>query len=383
MDFKKMALPFQDEIVAFRRDLHEHPESSMKEFRTTDQIAKEMDKLAIPYKRFDPTGLIATIEGGKPGKTIMLRADIDALEIQEKTNLPFASKEPGKMHACGHDTHAAMLVGAAKVLNQIKDEIPGTVKLLFQPAEEIGAGAKLVISQGAMDVVDAAFGIQIGAQRECGSVFLVPGASHAACDEFNITVTGKATHGARPEAGVDATVCAAAIVMNLQTIVSREVAPALPLVVTIGSLHSGSRFNIVSGEAKMAGTIRSYDVELHHSLPERVERIVKNIAAAYRCEAEIEYKMLTEPLINNDDMIELARQSAAKIIDENAHVITGTPAMGAEDFSEYSVLVPASFASLGCGGEYPGHSDHVVMDESVFYTGSALYCQVAWDFLNQ
>jgi len=383
MDFKKMALAVQDEVAAFRHDLHEHPEASLKEFRTTDQIAKEMDKLNIPYKRFDPTGLIATIEGGKPGKTIALRADIDALEIQEKTDLPFASKEPGLMHACGHDTHAAMLVGAAKVLSQVKDELCGTVKLLFQPAEEVTEGAKLAIKQGALDGVDACFGIHIGAQRECGSVYFVPGASHAATDRFKITVTGKATHGAKPEAGIDATVCAAAIVMNLQTIVSRETSPSMPLVVTVGSLHSGSRFNIVSGEAVMEGTIRSYDVDLHHAMPEIVERVVKSTAAAYRCEAEVEYIMMVEPLINDDDIIALARKAAAKIVDTPDQVKTAAPGMGGEDFAEYSVVTKAAFASLGAGGEFPNHSDYVVFDESAFPTGVALYSQVAWDFLNE
>ena len=384
MDFKKMALAVQDEVAAFRHDLHEYPESSLKEFRTTDQIAKEMDKLGIPYQRFDPTGLVATIKGGKPGdKTIMLRADIDALEIQEKTDLPFASKVPGKMHACGHDTHAAMLVGAAKVLSQVKDEIPGTVKLLFQPAEEVARGAKIAIEQGALEGVDAAFGIHIGAMRDCGSVYFVPGASHAAADHFKITVTGKATHGARPEAGVDATVCAAAIVMNLQSIVSREVSPSQPLVVTVGSLHSGSRFNIVSGEAKMEGTVRCYDYDLHHQMPEIFDRIIKQTAAAYRCEAEVDYNMMLEPLINNDEILNLARAAAAKIVDTPDQVKTAGPGMAGEDFSEYSVLTKAAFASLGAGGEFPGHSDYVVFDESAFPTGVALYSQVAWDFLNE
>lgn len=180
MDFRAMAEAVQPEVVAFRRDLHEHPEASFQEFRTTEQIAKEMDKLGIPYRRFEPTGLIAEIKGGKPGKTIALRADIDALSITEKTGLPFASKNDGFMHACGHDTHAAMLVGAAKVLMQVKDQLCGTVKLLFQPAEEIGRGAKAVIQQHGLDGVDFIFGIHIGSQMDVGSVAMMAGASAAA-----------------------------------------------------------------------------------------------------------------------------------------------------------------------------------------------------------
>ena len=382
MDFKAMAQAVQPEVVAFRRDLHEHPEASFQEFRTTDQIAKEMDKLGIPYRRFDPTGLIAEIKGGKPGKTIALRADIDALSITEKTGLPFASKNEGFMHACGHDTHAAMLVGAAKVLMQVKDQLCGTVKLLFQPAEEVGRGAKAVIAQHGMDGVDFAFGIHIGSQMEVGTISMMAGASAAATDRFVVKVIGKASHGARPEQGVDATVAASAIVMNLQPVVSREVAATTPLVVTVGSLHSGSRFSIVSGEAVLEGTIRSYDVELHHQLPAIIERVVKGTAEAYRCEAEVQYDMLTEVLVNDPDAIDLVRKAAAKVADDPSIVEEGRPGMGGEDFSEYTVLTKAAFARLGAGGEYPNHSDYVVFDEDAFPTGVALHCQVAWDFLN-
>ena len=301
MDFKAMAQAVQPEVVAFRRDLHEHPEASFQEFRTTDQIAKEMDKLGIPYRRFDPTGLIAEINGGKPGKTIALRADIDALSITEKTGLPFASKNEGFMHACGHDTHAAMLVGAAKVLMQVKDQLCGTVKLLFQPAEEVGRGAKAVIAQHGMDGVDFAFGIHIGSQMEVGTISMMAGASAAATDRFVVKVIGKASHGARPEQGVDATVAASAIVMNLQPVVSREVAATTPLVVTVGSLHSGSRFNIVSGEAVLEGTIRSYDVSSIISFPPLSsgwsKAPLKLIAAKRRCSTICSRKSLSTILM--------------------------------------------------------------------------------------
>ena len=191
MDFRELAKQVNDEVIAFRHDLHMHPEASMQEFRTTDRIAEELDKLGIPYRRFEPTGLIGTIEGGKPGKTIALRADIDALSITEKTDLPFQSQNEGFMHACGHDTHAAMLLGAAKVLNSIKDELPGTVRLLFQPAEELACGAKTVIKQGALDGIDFIFGIHIAGQAPVGCIAYCPGASASAADMFKITVTGK------------------------------------------------------------------------------------------------------------------------------------------------------------------------------------------------
>ena len=217
---------------------------------------------------------------------------------------------------------------------------------------------------------------------EGGTSSMMAGASAAATDRFVVKVIGKASHGARPEHGVDATVAASAIVMNLQPVVSREVAATTPLVVTVGSLHSGSRFNIVSGEAVLEGTIRSYDVELHHQLPAIIERVVKGTAEAYRCEAEVQYDMLTEVLVNDPDAIDLVRKAAAKVADDPSMVEEGRPGMGGEDFSEYTVLTKAAFARLGAGGEYPNHSDYVVFDEDAFPTGVALHCQVAWDFLN-
>ena len=382
MDIREMAKAVLPDMVDFRRDLHMHPEASFQEFRTTDQIAAQMDQLGIPYRRFEPTGLIAELKGAKPGKTVALRADIDALSITEKTGLPFASQNPGMMHACGHDTHAAMLLGAAKVLVQMKDQLCGTVKFLFQPAEEVAGGAKAVIAQGAMDGVDFAFGIHIAAMAPCGSVALRAGAGAAAADLFRIKVTGKATHGAMPEGGVDATVAAAAIVMNLQSIVSREVAPNKPLVVTVGKLESGTRFNIVSGEANMEGTIRSYDYELHHKLPEIVERVAKNTAAAYRCQAEVEYNMMTEVLMNDPECVALARRAAEKIVEDPSLLREAEPMMGGEDFAEYTVLAKSAFASVGAGGDYPQHSDRVYFDENSFVTGASLYAQVAYDYLN-
>ncbi len=382
MDIKALAKEMEPEIIAFRRDLHMHPEASFQEFRTTDQIAKALDGLGIPYRRFEPTGLIGEIKGGKPGKTVALRADIDALSITEKTGLEFASQNEGFMHACGHDTHASMLLGAAMVLNRVKDELCGTVKLLFQPAEEVAMGAKKVIEQGALEGVDYIFGIHIAAMMPVGAVGMRKGASAASADIFRIKVTGKAAHGAMPHTGCDATVAAAAIVMNLQTIVSRENAPEKPLVVTVGKLESGTRFNIVSGEANMEGTIRCYDYDLHHSLPDIVKRVAENTAEAFRCTAEVEYEMMTEVLMNDSESVDLVHASAAKVVDDPAMVIETPATMGGEDFAEYTPLCKASFAMVGAGGEYPQHSDHVVFDENSFRTGAALYAQVAVDYLN-
>jgi len=382
MDFKAKALEVQDFVVDFRRDLHRHPEASMQEFRTTDKICEALDAMGIPYRRTEPTGCIAEIKGGKPGKTIALRADIDALSITEKTGLPFASEVDGMMHACGHDTHAAMLIGAAKVLNSMKDELCGNVRLLFQPAEEIAEGAKVIVANGGAEGVDRVFAIHIAAQAPAGSVVMCPGGTCAAADIFKIKVVGKACHGAAPDTGIDATVAAAAIVMNLQTIVSREISPNQPLVVTVGQLHSGSRFNIVSGEANMDGTVRSFDVNVHHAIPGIMERIVKSTAAAYRCEAEVEYDMKTEVVVNDDKVYADVWNAALKVTGDPAMVNSMVPWMAAEDFCEYTTRVPGCFAMLGAGGEHPLHSDYCTFDEDAFSTGVALHCQVAYDFLN-
>ena len=382
MDFRAMSKEVAPEVIELRHDFHQHPEASMAEFRTTDRIAEELDKMGIPYRRFDPTGLIATIQGGQPGKTVALRADIDALSITETADVPFKSQNEGFMHACGHDTHAAMLLGAAMILNKIKDQLKGTVKLLFQPAEEVATGAKLAIAQGALEGVDMIFGIHIAGQVPAGVVAICPGSSCSAADIFKIKIIGSAGHGAQPEATRDATVAAAALVMNLQTIVSRELPPTQPVVVTVGKLVSGSRFNIVSGEAYMEGTCRSFDPELHHKLPGIMERIAKETAATFRCEAEVEYHMMTEPLVNDPEALELVKQATAKIVDKPEMLVISKPQMGAEDFAEYSVHTQAAFAMVGGGSKEPNHSDHIVFDEDSFRTGVALHCQVAYDYLN-
>lgn len=382
MDFRALAKQVEPQVIALRHDFHMHPEASMQEFYTTDLIAKELDKLAIPYRRFEPTGLIGTITGGKPGKTVALRADIDALSLTEKADVPYKSVNDGFMHACGHDTHAAMLLGAAMVLNSIKDELCGTVKLIFQPAEEIASGSKLVIEQGGLEGVDMIFGQHIAGQVPAGVIAFCSGSAASAADMFSIKLTGSGGHGAMPDACVDATVAAAALVMNLQTMVSREVSPMQPVVVTVGKLVSGSRFNIISGEAVLEGTCRSYDYDVHHKLPEIMERIATQTAAAFRCKAEVEYHMMTEPLINNDEALALARKAAAKIIDAPQMLVETKPMMGAEDFADYTVKAKAAFAMVGGGSKEPNHSDYVIFDDNSLRTGVALHCQVAYDFLN-
>ena len=380
-DIKALAHEVFPYVVEMRRDFHRNPEPSFEEFRTTDRIAEELDKMGIPYRRFEPSGLVGDIVGGKPGKCIFLRADIDALSVKEESGVEFASEREGFMHACGHDTHAAMLMGAAKVLNSIKDELCGTVKVLFQPAEELAMGAKHIIAQGAIEGADAGFGMHIFAQMPVGQLGITSGVIHPAADYYKLDVHGVTSHGALPDEGVDATVAAAAIVMNLQTISSREFSPLEPVVVTVGTLHSGQRFNVISNHAELEGTVRLFNEELHQKIPGMMARIAENTAAAFRCTAELDYQFKSDMLVNDEAMTELARGAALKVAGEE-HIAPIRRSMGGEDFSAYTHIVPCAFVALGGGGEAPQHSEKFCIDESAFETGVAMYAQVAVDFLD-
>ena len=380
-DIKALAHEVFPYVVEMRRDFHRNPEPSFEEFRTTDRIAEELDKMGIPYRRFEPSGLVGDIVGGKPGKCIFLRADIDALSVKEESGVEFASEREGFMHACGHDTHAAMLLGAAKVLNSIRDELCGSVKVLFQPAEELAMGAKHIIAQGASEGADAGFGMHIFAQMPVGQLGITSGVIHPAADYYKLDVHGVTSHGALPDEGVDATVAAAAIVMNLQTISSREFSPLEPVVVTVGTLHSGQRFNVISNHAELEGTVRLFNEELHQKIPGMMARIAENTAAAFRCTAELDYQFKSDMLVNDEAMTELARGAALKVAGEE-HIAPIRRSMGGEDFSAYTHIVPCAFVALGGGGEAPQHSEKFCIDESAFETGVAMYAQVAVDFLN-
>lgn len=380
MDVRKLAHEVQDFVVDFRRDLHMYPEASMQEFRTTEKICEALEAMGVSHRKLEPTGVIAEVHGKAGGKIVALRADIDALSIQEQTSLPFKSKNDGFMHACGHDTHGSMLLGAVKVLNSIKDQFTGTVRFIFQPGEEVAQGATAAIKQGAMEDVSRIFGLHISAQKPVGQISYVTGPAYAAAAQYSIKIKGEACHGAQPHTGMDATVCAAALVMNLQTIVSRETAPGEALVVTVGTLNSGVRWNIISGEAELTGTIRTFSQDMHKKMPEILTRMIENTCAAYRCKGELVYNTITSVLSNDEACMAEAVESAKKIQDADK-IVVGKKTMGGEDFAEYVQLAPGSFFGLGVGGEWPIHSDHFEIDESAFEVGVALLTQCALDTL--
>ena len=387
MNTRERANKYKQYTIDMRREFHTYPELSMHEERTARRIKEELEKMGIPYVSMAGTGVVGTIKGNKDGRTIALRADIDALEITEKRDISYKSQNEGVMHACGHDSHAAMLLGAAKVLNDMKDELNGTVKLIFQPGEEVAQGAKRMIEDGALDGVDEVFGMHVMGNLASGKIGVGSGPRMASADMFRITVKGKGGHGSMPNLAVDAVVVASAIVMNLQTIASREIDPMETVVVTVGKLISGTRFNIIAEDAIIEGTTRSFSYEVREKLPEIIERIAKSTAASYRAEVDVEYTLLTAPTINNEVSTERVKKSVEKIMSKEA-VVDFAKQSGGEDFSEYLMKVPGTFVIVGTANEekdtcYSNHHPKFDIDEDMLECGVALHAQYALDYLNE
>ncbi len=385
MEIKEVASKYNDYQVEMRRYFHRHPEVSTKEYNTSKVIKEELDKIGVPWVDCGlETGVLATVKGAKPGKTILLRADIDALSVHETTGLEYASENEGVMHACGHDCHISMLLTAAHILNDMKEDLCGTVKLAFQPAEESAVGAKSMIEQGALEGVDGAFGIHIWSDVETGHICCMPGPRMASADLFKIDIKGKGTHGAAPHQGVDAAVVTASVINNLQAMTSRQTSPLDPLVVTVGTVEVGTRWNVVAENAHLEGTTRCFSQEVWDAIPVLMERTVKNTAAAFGAEATVFFDRFIPPTVNDEAMSKLACDAAEKIMGEGAPV--EMPAtMGGEDFSFYAQKVPGAIALLGCRNEecgaiWPQHSGNYRVDESALIKGAMLYAQVAMDF---
>lgn len=335
MNYGKRAAELSGEIAASRHYLHQHAELSFKEQETTAYLVEELEKMGIPVQKFDDyTGCIATIKGGRPGnRTVLLRADIDALPIQENSGVEFKSIHPGVMHACGHDCHAAMLLGAARLLWESREELAGTVKLLFQAAEEVFVGSHYYVDKGYLDDVDAAMGLHVWPTASSGRLVVMDGPLMASCDNYKITVHGVSAHGSAPNQGKDAIVAASAIITNLQTIVSRVNDPLNSLVVTVGTVRAGTQFNIITDTAVLEGTVRAHTVEARGMVEQAMHQIVDYTAMAHGCTAEIEYKYLEPPVCNSDlKLNEIARNAAVKLY--GREVLATTPkASGSEDFS--------------------------------------------------
>ncbi|MCQ2557716.1 MAG: amidohydrolase [Oscillospiraceae bacterium] len=388
MDLFEISKKYESYIIEQRRWFHQHPELSWEEVKTTEAIEEELKKMGLEVRRFpDHTGCTAMVYGGKAKegcKTIALRADIDALPVEEKTGLPFASVNPGVMHACGHDCHIAMLLGAAKILCEIKDELQGNVMLFFQAAEETCHGAEYYVQQGVMKEVDAIFGQHVWNDLEAPFMSIDSGVRMASCDNFRITVDGASCHGSNPSGGIDAIVAASAIVMNLQTIVSRNNNPLNALAVTVGEIHGGQRFNIIANKVVMEGTCRTHSREMRGKIEPLIRRVAEETADAFGAKASLEYWAYPSPLINDqEDLNNIAKNAALKLFGEEG--IKELPRMmGSEDFAYFMDEVPGFYGYLGSHDEvhcYGNHNDHYDVDEAILKRGAAMHAQFALDYL--
>lgn len=387
MNFKEAAQQTENYIIRNRRYLHEHPELSEKEEKTTEYIVKELKDLGLEPRRFENCyGCYVDIKGDKSGKIVALRADIDALPIKEETGLEFASQN-GCMHACGHDTHMAMLLGAVKMLNDVKSEINGTVRAIFQPSEETATGAQAVIKEGVLEGVSAIYGSHIWGNFDAPLVSVESGKRMASCSSFKIEIEGRTAHGSAPNLGVDAIVVAASVIMNLQTYVSRNNDPLNPLVLTIGTIEGGSRFNVIPGKVTMEGTVRAFDSDLDR-IPNAMRRIIDGTAETFGAKAKLDFTWMTIPVINDNEKLNTIAQNAVKKLygeDGLGHLDT---MMGSEDFSFYMGKVPGVFSFLGSrdtekGYIYTNHQEQYTVDEGLLKRGAAVYAQFAFDYLEE
>ena len=401
----ELAADVEQKVIAWRRDIHQHPELGNREVRTARVIADHLRALGLPVQTgVAHTGVVAVLRGSKPGPVVALRADMDALPVTEEVDLPFASKvrtqwagkETGVMHACGHDTHVAILMGVAEVLTRMRAELPGTVKFIFQPAEEgpppgERGGAALMIEEGVMDAEpkpEVIFGLHIGSMHEAGTIAYRPGAVMAAADVLRITVKGRQTHGSAPWAGVDPIVVASQIVLGLQTIVSRQVnIPREPAVVTIGGIDGGNRFNIIPDKVEMVGTVRTFDEALRDDVHRRIRLTAENIAEASGATAEV---VIDKPygVTVNDPALTQRMLPTLERVAGRENVIMRDRVMGAEDFSFFAQRVPGLFIFLG--GSPKGsdltkvaynHSPKFFVDESALLLGVRALTHLTLDYM--
>ncbi|MBQ1234185.1 MAG: amidohydrolase [Oscillospiraceae bacterium] len=389
MDIFAMAKQVENYVIEQRRWFHSHAELSWQEFETTAHIMQELRDMGLEPKTYDGlTGCYADIKGGladENSRTILLRADIDALPTKEDTGLPFASQNEGVMHACGHDSHAAMLLGGIKILMQIKDQLKGNVRVLFQGGEETAIGAKFYVEKGILEGVDASYGIHIVSNVDAPLCSVSTGPMTASSDQFTITVNGMACHGGMPHLGHDAITTMAAIIMNLQPLVSRENDSQNASVITIGKVESGYQYNIVAGKAIIHGNVRDYNKEHRIAVAKRIEEVAKYTALAYGCTADIEYEFKTGPVVHDDpEMNGIVHDAAVKLFGEEG-ICYAPPLSGSDDFAFFNETIPGYYMMLGGRNPeknctFPHHHEKFDVDEASFFRGAAMMAQVAFDY---
>ncbi|MPM05720.1 putative hydrolase YxeP [bioreactor metagenome] len=348
MNIKDYVIKEKDYITSLRRYFHKHPEESLKEYNTAKKIEEELDKLNIPHKRVGATGVLGIIKGKNESNRILaIRADIDALKVPDSKDVEYKSQSNGYNHACGHDGHTASLLGTAKVLKEKEKELNGEVRLIFQQAEEVGQGAKVFIKEGYLDGVEEILGAHVASHLEVGKVSVTSGPISASCDYFKITVKGKGGHVSAPHLSTDALYIASQIVVNLQSIVSRQTDPVDTVVVGVGLIRGGTTYNTVAEEIVLEGTTRSFTFESREKTNKSVEKIAKSIGEIYGAEVIVEFRDYASPLINDEKVSEEVAVIASDIVGKE-NVITNSPKrLGADDFAEFLIEVPGSYIHVG------------------------------------
>ena len=372
-------------IVETRRALHRVPEEGFHEEKTRAIIREKLTELGVPFAA-EQTWIIATVQGGRPGKTVALRADFDALPVTEPVGCPFRSEHEGWMHACGHDAHTAMLLGAAKLLMNHRDLLRGAVRLLFQPAEETDGGALPMVRAGAMEGVCAVYGLHVQPYLNVGQIDTRLGTLNAATNEVRLTVHGRSSHAAHPDEAVDAAVCAAQLLTALQTAVSRSASPLKPCVLTFGEIHGGTACNVICDEVKLNGTLRTVDPELRTLMKRRIREISAGIAAAFGATVDVEITDGYSALINAPAEAARALRLAGELLGRENALLRADPSMGGEDFSFFAEQAPAAFFHLGCASQQPAaplHSAGFTVDERCLPIGSVMHCALVFDKLNE
>jgi len=376
-------------VIGWRRRFHQNPELSFGEYKTAQAIAEELKRLGMNVKRnVGGTGVVGLLTGDQRGRTVALRADMDALPVSEENNTSYRSRNPGVMHACGHDGHMAMLLGAAKLLSSRRGQIKGTIKFLFQPGEETPPGGALeMIRAGVLEnpKVDAAFALHLDSSLPSGAVGLRKGPMMAASDNFEITVTGKGGHAARPHSCLDPVTTAAQMISGLQTIVSRRIDPAQPAVITVGKVEAGTKHNIIPKKAVLIGTARTIDRHSTKMMPAWIKQMVSGIARANGLKAEVKYDKGYPVLFNDPAMVDFCEKAINETFGQSAVVRLEEPMMGGEDMAYFLQKVPGAFLRLGSRKDrttsYPWHHPRFEIDETVLPMGSGLLSEIATKYL--
>lgn len=381
MNFLEEARAAAPWLVDLRRRIHRCPEAGNREFQTAETVEAALSSLKWKPRRLLDTAVVCDIEGALPGPTVAIRADLDALPLQEETGLPYASEVPGMMHACGHDFHVAGLLGAAKLLSARRDKLPGTVRLLFQPDEEGEGGAQRMIEAGCLDGVSAVFGAHVRPELPAGQVGVKFGPAYAASNPFVIRIKGRSSHGAEPQLGADALLAGAQIVTALQSIVARRVAPTESAVLTVGSFHAGTACNILAGEAVLEGILRAFGEEARKKLVDAATELAVSIARGMGCEAEVQFTWGYPGIVNHDRETALVQRAAQALLGPERVTVLDQPTMTTEDFGFFLQTVPGCFYHVGVGCDAPLHSPHLNPDESALPVLAALHAQVAWEAL--